>query len=462
MSRFVSVISLLAISFALSFALPAYAQREFEEVGKPKPKSTSKPRSQPKGPQRAQVRANGVLFVLTDPPASEVIVKNRRGIAVENGKSNEEGEFRAELSPGLYDIEITAENYSPQVKKNISVKPPQPQILQADLEPTTGSIMVALGSVESDANILINGQKPARIVKKGENLLEIEGLPAGTYDLRIAHPTIAAWEKRIAVLNGASTPVSPRFKPAFVNLTVKSEPGAEIYVDDTYQGSVAENGEILISNKLAPGGHTIKAIKDKYETASQTKTFVAGDDQVELKLKRVSFSPEFADSFMGGSASWAAPKTWEVKSGRMSISGPDIGLVRDVIYDDFKMEFDVSFTNGKGAAWIVRARDKQNYYMFQLTGPKGSPPTTFSSYLCQDGQIRRLKPPDYVALNLGIKNDSFHITVEVKGTTIKHSVEVTSDPRVTGPQPISELRDADAISYGGIGFGTKDGEEFLV
>ncbi|MCI0491077.1 MAG: hypothetical protein L0229_31185 [Blastocatellia bacterium] len=462
MSRYLSILALLALSVTLLFSSSGHAQREFEEVGKPKPKPKPTTRVQPKGPQRAQVRTNGVLFVLTNPPAAEVVVKNSRGVAIKQGKSNGEGEFRAELAPGLYDVEISAENYSPEIRKKISVKPPQPQILQAGLLPTTGSILLAMGSVDANANILINSKKPVSIVKRGENLLEIEALPAGTYTLRISHPTIAAWENKVEVLNGASTPVSPKFKPAFVNLTVISEPGAEIYVDDNYQGSTAENGEILISNKLMPGRLVIKAVKDKFETATETRTFAAGDDRVELALKRIEFSPEFADSFRGGAASWAAPKAWEIKPGRMIISGPDMGLVRDVLYADFKMEFDISFINGKGAVWIVRARDKQNYYMFQLTGPKGSPPTIFKSYISENGRLRELKAADYVALNLGIKNDTFHITVEAKGNTIKHFIEVTSDPRNTGPQPISELRNADAISHGTVGFGTKDGEEFLV
>ncbi len=460
MSRSISTAILLML---LAFLIPsprARAQRKFEEVGKPEPTRTVRPRRQPSGPTRARVRANGVLFVLGDPPAAEVVVKNSKGI-VTRGEIAENGEFRAELPPGTYSVEVSAENFAPETLKNLLVRPPQPKIVRADLLPKTGSILVAMGSVESDATILLDGKRPDDIVKK-ENLIEIDNIPAGSYSLRITHPTIAAWEKEVVVENGARTPVSPKFKLAVVNLTVKSEPGAEVYADGEYQGTVAENGELLISNKIRPGNHTIKAVKDKFETATRTKSFAAGDEKIEMQLKRIGFSSEFSDSFMGGASAWLAPSTWKIKEGKMTVKGPDVGLVRDVIYDDFRMEFDVNFINGKGAAWVVRAQDKKNYYLFQLTGPKGSPPTTFSSYICQNGQLKRLKPPDYVAVNLTRPDDMYHITVEAKGNTIKHFIEVTSDPKATGPEPMSEFRDASVFSFGTVGFATKDDEEFVI
>ena len=125
----------------------------------------------------------------------------------------------------------------------------------------------------------------------------------------------------------------------------------------------------------------------------------------------------FADFFMDGGSLWALPKSWQVTSGKMLVRGPEIGLVADRVYKDFRLEFDITLLNGKGAVWIIRARDENNYYVFQLSGDKGASPNTFRSYLCRDGKIQLLKTTT-VAEDISQPNDSLHIVVEAKGNEI--------------------------------------------
>jgi hypothetical protein len=454
-----TILKTLIVFSLLAFSSSAYAQRDYPEVEKPKAKPKTKP-TRPRGPQVAQNRANGVLFVLTDPPVANVVIKSR-GAAVRQGRS-EEGQYRAELPPGSYDVEVTFENYRPFTAKAI-VKQVGTQPVAADLVPTTGSVLIGLGSVDTDAKIFLDGQRLDKPARKSENQIEFEAIAAGTHTLRVTHPTIADWERAIEVEGGATTTVTPKFVAAVVNLTIKSEPGSSIYIDNEFQGRTAENGELKIMNKLRPGEHQIRAEKDKYEPARLVKRFDVGDANVDLKLKRVVFSDDFADTFLGGAASWDAPKEWKVEPGRLTVRGttPGAGLVKDKEYADFKMEFDTKFVNGKGAAWIVRARDRQNYYLFQLMGPKGAARNTFHSYICQNGQLRLLRPPEFLALDLSRPDDSFHIIIEARGTQIKHSIEVTSAPKAGGAQPLSVITDS-TISHGTVGFGTKDNEEFVV
>jgi hypothetical protein len=453
------LLSLILISL-LGFS-HAHAQRTYPEVEKPKakPKVRTKP-ARPRGPQVAANSSNGVLFVLTDPPVANVVIK-ARGSAVRKGRS-EDGQFRAELPPGPYDVEVTSENYKTFTAKAL-VKQAGTEPVDAELVPTTGSVLIGLANVDTNVNVYLDGRKLTRPEKKSENQIEFEGIPAGTHKLRITHSTIADWERDVEVEGGATTLVTPNIVTAVVNLTVKSEPGSSVYVDNDFQGRVAESGELKIMNKIRPGEHTIRAEKDLFEPARLVKKFEVGDATVELKLRRVVFSEEFADTFLGGIMSWDAPRDWTAQPGKLTVRGAaaGVGFVKDKLYADFRMEFDTKFLNGKGAVWIVRARDRQNYYMFQLVGPTAAGKNTFHSYICQNGQIRLLRPPEYLALDLSRPDDSFHIIVEARGAQIKHSIEISSAPASGGPRPLSVITDG-TIPQGTVGFGTKDKEEFVV
>lgn len=412
---------------------------------------------QPKGSRVASKRTNGVLFVLTDRAAKASITIRSGPMAVKQGES-EDGEFRAELPPGNYDIEVTAPKHLP-FKGKAAVKLPGPAIVPVELTPTMGSVLI--GPVESDASILIDGQPPASIsIRKAENQIEIEDVAAGLHSLRITHPSIVAWERdKVEVQGGARTYVAPVFKPALVSLIVKSEPGAEVYVDDSYKGQVTEAGTTG-ALELKPGEHTIRVTKDQFSPAVQRGDFAAGEASVEVKLSRIAFSPEFSDYFVEGGKFWTVPAGWQFSRGNMLVRGPGAGFVRDRIYKDFKMEFDVRLPNGKGAVWIVRARDAKNFYMFQLSGPRGSAPNTFRSYVCKEGKVALLKS-DFVAEDLSRPNDSYHVILEANGPSIRHSIQVKSAPKAGGPEPISLLTD-NTFSYGTVGFTTIDSEETAV
>jgi hypothetical protein len=411
----------------------------------------------------AQNRANGVLFVITDPPDASVIIKARGKVVKQGPSEAKTGEFRAELPPGLYDVEVSANNHKP-FETRASVRQVGTRPVNADLIPTTGSILIGLGSVDPDVKITLDGKPVAQSAKRGENQIEIEDVPAGTYQMRISHRTIVDWERSVEVGGGAMTPVNPRFVPAIVNLTIKSEPGAEVFVGDTYQGRTNDGGELKILGKLGPGEHAIRVVKDKYEDGRLRKSFAAGSETVEIKLKRKVFSEPFGDSFLGGAALWDIPRTWQVATGRMVVRGQgrtlSAGFIRDKEYADFKAEFDLKFTNGRGAAWVVRAKDKQNYYLFQLVGPKGEGRNRFHSYVVENGQLRQLKPPEFLALDLSGPDDSFHITIEASGRSINHFIEISSAP-TAARQPLSVLDD-NTFSYGSLGFASKDNEEFTV
>jgi len=319
--------------------------------------------------------------------------------------------------------------------------------------------VIQIGGVEPNATVLIDDQKPLSVsLRKEEKLIELADVAAGRHKLRVIQNQVE-WSREVEVEDGRTKYIGAEFKAALVGLIVKTEPEAEIYIDDNYGGRANEKGEIRISN-LAPGQHRIRAKKNEYEPAEKAQTFSAGPAEITLALNRTVFSPEFVDTFDAGLRFWIAPKTWQSSSGKLKVQGSGIGLIKDTSYKDFRMEFDLIFGNGKGAVWVLRGQDESTCYLFQLTGPGAASPNMFQTFLYQNGQSKLLKTFQ-VPEKLSVPGDKFHIIIEAKGPQITHFLQVKSNPKATQPQPFSLMTDS-TFSNGRIGFGTKDGEEFVV
>ncbi|MEK6284857.1 MAG: caspase family protein [Acidobacteriota bacterium] len=396
----------------------------------------------------------GVLIVITNTPASVVVKPRDAALRPVQGQSVD-NKFRAELPPGLYDIEVSAAKYS--LKRISGIKLETDEAVPVELTPLGGVIQI--GGVDPSATVLIDDQKPLSVsLRKEEKLIELADVAAGRHKLRVIQNQVE-WTREVDVEDGRTKYIGAEFKAALVGLIVKTEPEAEIYIDDNYGGRANEKGEIRISN-LAPGQHRIRAKKNEYEPAEKAQTFSAGPAEIKLALNRTVFSPEFVDTFDAGLRFWNAPKSWQSSSGKLKVQGPGIGLIKDTSYKDFRMEFDLIFGNGKGAVWVLRGQDESTCYLFQLTGPGASSPNKFHTFLYQNGKSDLLKTFT-VPENLGVPGDKFHIIIEANGPQIKHLLQVKSNPKATQPQPFSLVTDS-TFSNGRIGFGTKDGEEFVV
>jgi len=435
-------------SYLKEYPTGRFAEIAIRRIQPPAPPPPIKTETAPATPSK------GVLIVITNTPA-RVIVKPRDAALRPVQGQSVDNKFRAELPPGLYDIEVSAAKYSP--KKLSGIRLENDEAVPVELTPLGGVIQIF--GVDPTATVFLDEQKPLNVsLRKDEKLIELADVAAGRHQLKVIQNQVE-WTKEIEVVDGRTKYIAAEFKPALVGLIVKTEPEAEIYIDDNYGGRANEKGEIRISN-LAPGQHRIRAKKNEYEPAEKAQTFGAGPAEIRLALNRTVFSPEFVDTFDAGPKFWSAPKTWQASAGRLKVQGPGIGLIKDTSYKDFRMEFDLTFGNGKGAVWVLRGQDEATCYLFQLTGPGNSSPNRFHTFLYQNGEARLLKTFQ-VPENLGVPGDKFHIIIEASGPQIKHFLQVKSNPKATQPQPFSLMTDA-TFSNGRIGFGTKDGEEFII
>jgi hypothetical protein len=114
-------------------------------------------------------------------------------------------------------------------------------------------------------------------------------------------------------------------------LTVKSEPGSYIFVDGESRSKVGSAGESR-SLVLSSGMHTVRVTKKEFEPFEENnRTFPPGTlPPLIAPLKRVTFAPEFTDAYLEGKKYWSAPESWQVREGKLLVSGVGIGLLRDL------------------------------------------------------------------------------------------------------------------------------------
>jgi tetratricopeptide (TPR) repeat protein len=212
------------------------------------------------------------------------------------------------------------------------------------------------------------------------------------------------------------------------------------------------------------------AVKGKaYEKARESLARVEGLNPTDPKLKErwslleTTFSPQWDDQFMGtGLELWQAPDTWRSGKGALRVRGHGIGVAREKYYDDFELQFNLTFVNGKGAAWILRSAH-DSYYLFQLTGPKNADcPNCFAVFRYRNG-VREmpLKSLTPTGLDLGKPDDQFTLKVKAAGPLIETSIEVAS---AAAPEPLTLPAVQDmSLAAGAVGFSTtKEDEEFIV
>lgn len=156
---------------------------------------------------------------------------------------------------------------------------------------------------------------------------------------------------------------------------------------------------------------------------------------------------------------------WDIKGvgeykGRW-IGGNKAGLfkwgdtTRFKMYCDFRLTLDMRLINGKGAAWIIRAQDDKNYYLFELNTSNGM--FTFYKYINGQPETKKtFSVKDF----LGKEGDSYNLVVEVEGDKFISKIKASSDDS-DKLYTIDESSD-NTYRCGGIGFKPLDGSNMLL
>ena len=222
---------------------------------------------------------------------------------------------------------------------------------------------------------------------------------------------------------------------------------------------------------LEPGAHILKVKLAGYQTVDRPLTLSLERREVEeiVKLTSILETAEFNEGLRKKSRIGrrrgrrdgnlpAAPQRG------LRITGEAVALVNNTTipnqpfnqYGDFLLLLNVKFVNGKGASWVVRAQDDENFYLFELaTSQSKSREKAWNFYICRDGNCELKdsqpcmaeieKPESYIRISLEAKGNSFALKIPSQGD-----------------KGIGPTFTDDTFRYGGIGLRAINGLEMFV
>ena len=186
---------------------------------------------------------------------------------------------------------------------------------------------------------------------------------------------------------------------------------------------------------------------------------------IKTNAERPLTMAEFSDDFdIFNPNRWNVPaQGWAVGSdGRLHIEdAPAIGSAKNINYRDLVMRFHLKLTNAGGAAWAVRVKDSDNYYLFYISGPEGLAPGRFNTYIIRNGKF---DPKDYVQSTATIAQlragGEYELEVRVSGNAVENKII----PADTGQEiKLDYFTDTDNLfPNGSVGFRSVGLEQFSV
>ncbi|MGE0131144.1 MAG: hypothetical protein AB7U82_23950 [Blastocatellales bacterium] len=253
-------------------------------------------------------------------------------------------------------------------------------------------------------------------------------------------------ERFVEVEPEKGTKVEFRLRPTHYDFTIKTN----LSVGEVTYGAV---GETKTTSKVQNGGARLQNLPaGKYEIEIRASGYVTwkgivdvGEGKTELnKNLEIRRSTEPLSASWVSLESWDVPKGWSVNLQKLQVSGEGIALHRNINYRnyaDFNLVTDVRMVNSVAASFVIRAQDKQNYYLIQLTGSGGDKPFMLFGYVVRNGTPHLLQDPIYIGAWANILTGRFfELTINCVGNKFKVSI---SDSNTGDTPTLGVLTDLD-------------------
>jgi len=365
------------------------------------------------------------------------------------------------LSPGKYKILLEHSEYQP-LNDTLQIDKATPYTYVALNKMVSRYGILQFVGIPQGAKVFWN-EKALNLSNPSRG--ELNKVPVGRYNLKVVKEGFLDFEQEVDILPGKDTFVPVQLAVAIVTLNLTSEPGASVYVDGEFKGAILLDGKLAI--QLIPGSHKIRVSKDGFKEWSRDLKLSHDNNPaaLEVNLTRIPRSEEGNWDPDNRENKWYPKNSgWLFNKSGAVIRGDKLALFDTELesdfnyYQDVKLEFDVVFNNGRGVSWVARAKDLNNYYLFELTGPaKGE--TALNFYICQDGKLYQ-KDRRRVVEKMDVKDDTFHIIFEARGNRFETTMNIRSAPSAQ-PHRIGIFQD-NTFSLGGVGFRGKDQSETLL
>lgn len=348
-----------------------------------------------------------------------------------------------------------------------------PVIKTVKVTPTTGTLSVA---TESLTNIFVEPlggartKRPARTLKgtvsQGEGVFIFNDLRPGRYSVRAELSGYKPSSKTIEIKANKHSSVTLNLEPITydINIETNVRRGEIRYEsrDELARVIAFDNGRIQLSD-LRPGTYDIDIRSDEvgYQTLLATIEVGEGKTHFKADLKRQLSKETFSASWINLDG-WEAPEAWRVVSRKLSVNGRGVALPRDESYRhyaDFQLSSDARMINGVALSFALRALNKQNYYLVQLTGAGADEPYVLRGFLVKNGVPQRLQqsiPIDGFAATIK-PNQFFNVSVTATDNRFKVSIV---DSETGDVFPLGVLTDPNRnFTIGAVGIAAREGEQ---
>jgi len=422
----------------------------------------------------AGATGKGVIVVVGVAGAEVELLRHRAGKSASPASFQLKGQNNtltlSNLEPGEYLVSLSHPDYVTRTEK-INLGAGDIKTLTELVQPKYGEIVI--GGVPEGADIQLDGKvlpASALVRSEAEGQVSIRRLLDGEHIVTLSREGYDPWTRNIRVVAGRSVPETAEMRRATVTLTIKSIPGARVYLDRIDRGSVQPDGSLVIKDLEPAEKADLRVALEGYDDSQRNLKLSLSDRNpaVSVELRRTPESQETSEEFITGSSRWVVPQTWKLDRKGLHVSGDAVGLFKDPAekrafnyYANFDLSFDTRFENGRGASWIVRARDLSSYYLLELataSATGGLPRISF--FVCRTGKCE-LKDSRPVVEKLDVPGDSYHVITEARGSQFTVKIRVLSTPRPDDPQKIAVFND-DTYQIGGVGFRGRDDNRILV
>jgi len=256
------------------------------------------------------VETAGSIYVTSSPSGAAIYLNgNYRGTApVTIG----------DLSPGTYTLEAERSGYRSDMS-TVTVRAGQQSNIQFTLTPIEQYGAIKVTSSPSGAYVYMDG------IYKGRTPLLLSSVPVKKHTIELDLADYYDWKTTISVTSGVTSYVDARLTsiPSETTgaISVISYPaGADVFLDDKYQGKTPSSGVFTISSVRA-GSHTVRVALSGYQdyttsvgvsvatTSHVTATLRPGSQPVTTGSIAVASSPSGAEVYIDNAYKGITPLT---------------------------------------------------------------------------------------------------------------------------------------------------------
>ena len=202
------------------------------------------------------------LLISTEPSGADVYINDQAA-----GKTP----YQNELPTGKYTWRVSKELYLPDAGIANLITGGEKQVMNVKLKPNFGTLNIT-SVPENGAGVSLNGIGTGKVTP-----CTIEMVPTGDHSISINRDMYETTSQRVTLAAGETKEVTVTMNPTFAQVTVTSEPAADIYINGQLKANSTWQG------RLNPGIYTFEAKSDKYLTATEKQTVKVGQP-VEIKL----------------------------------------------------------------------------------------------------------------------------------------------------------------------------------